>query len=31
LVWITKYRKEVLTEEIQEKLIEILEKTCEKI
>jgi len=31
LVWITKYRKSVLTEEIQEKLKIILERTCDKI
>ncbi len=31
LVWITKYRKEILTKEIQEKLREILETSCEKI
>ena len=31
LVWITKYRKKVLTEEIQERLREILEKSCEKL
>ena len=31
LVWITKYRRKVLTEEIQKRLQKILEQTCEKI
>ncbi|MGE4443932.1 MAG: IS200/IS605 family transposase [Candidatus Altimarinota bacterium] len=31
LVWITKYRKSVLTEEIQEELRKILNITCEKL
>ena len=31
LVWITKYRKRVLTEEIQKDLDKILRKTCEKL